>query len=116
MTMKLLGRLAAPVLLAGLGLAACATPERFTWGGYDASLYAYSKHPEQLAQFEKTLQQSIASGKASGRLAPGLQAELGYCYLGEGRKSDAVAQFKAEMASFPESAALMTRIISQIES
>lgn len=114
--MKFFGGLAAVALAGGLGLAGCATPETFNWGSYDASLYTYSKHPEQLAQFEKTLQQAIADGKASGRLAPGLQAELGYCYLGEGRKADAVAQFKAEMGSFPESTALMTRVISQIES
>jgi hypothetical protein len=115
MTMKFVGGFAALALAAGAGLSGCATPETFSWGSYDASLYAYSKHPEQLPQFEKTLQQAIANGKATGRLAPGLQAELGYCYLGEGRKTDAVAQFKAEMASFPESTALMTRVISQIE-
>lgn len=115
MTMRFAGIFAALAVATGLGLAGCATPETFSWGSYDASLYAYSKHPEQLPQFEKTLQQAIATGKASGRLAPGLQAELGYCYLGEGRKADAVAQFKAEMASFPESRALMARVISQIE-
>lgn len=102
-------------LSAGLSLAGCATPERFDWGNYDTSLYAYSKHPEQLPQFEKSLEAAIASGRASGRLAPGLQAELGYCYLGEGKKAEAVTQFKAEMASFPESAPLMTRVIAQIQ-
>ncbi len=114
--MKIVGGLAAFALIAGLGLSGCATPETFSWGSYDASLYAYSKHPEQLAQFEKSLEQTIANGKSSGRLAPGLQAELGYCYLGEGRKADAIAQFKAEMASFPESGALMNHIIAQIQS
>jgi hypothetical protein len=99
----------------GLGLSGCATPETFEWGSYDVSLYAYSKHPDQLPQFEKSLEGAIGAGKASGRLAPGLQAELGYCYLGEGKKAEAVAQFKAEMASFPESAALMTRIIAKIQ-
>ena len=108
-------KLLAIAVFAGAGLAGCATPERFAWGAYDSSLYAYSKHPEQLPQFEKSLQAAIDAGRAGGRLAPGLQAELGYCYLGEGKKADAVAQFKAEMASFPESAQLMTRIIAQIQ-
>jgi hypothetical protein len=101
--------------LAGAGLSGCATPQTFEWGSYDASLYAYSKHPEKLPQFEKSLEDAIGSGKASGHLAPGLQAELGYCYLGEGKKAQAVAQFKAEMASFPESTALMTRVIAKIQ-
>jgi hypothetical protein len=98
-----------------LGLSACATAETFEWGTYDAALYAYSKHPEQLPQFEKSLQAAIASGRNKGRVAPGLQAELGYCYLGEGKKVEAIAQFKAEMTSFPESSALMNRIIAQIQ-
>ena len=113
--MKPVHLLRALALVAGLGLSACATTETFEWGTYDASLYAYSKHPDQLPQYEKSLQAAIASGRAKGRVAPGLQAELGYCYLGEGRKAEAVAQFKAEMASFPEAAPLMNRIIAQIQ-
>ena len=113
--MNLTRGIVAVVLAAGLGLAACATPETFEWGSYDSSLYAYSKHPDQLAQFERTLQDTINRGRASGHLAPGLQAELGYCYLGEGKRSEAVAQFKAEMASFPESTPFLTRIIAQIQ-
>ncbi len=96
-------------------LSACATAETFEWGNYDAALYSYSKHPEQLPQFEKSLQAAIASGRSKGRVAPGLQAELGYCYLSEGKNADAVVQFKAEMTSFPESSALMNRIITQIQ-
>ena len=102
-------------LLGVLGLSACATPETFQWGSYDTALFAYSKHPDQLPKFEDALQDAIAQGRASGKLAPGLQAELGYCYLGEGKKAQAVEQFKAEMASFPESAPFMTRIISQLQ-
>jgi hypothetical protein len=101
--------------VAGLGLAGCATTEPFEWGNYDASLYAYSKHPEQLPQFEKSLRDAIASGRAQGRLAPGLQAELGYCYLGEGKRAEAIEQFKAEMTSFPEATPLMNRVIAQIQ-
>ena len=113
--MKAVHFLSGLALAASLSLVGCATPETFEWGSYDASLYAYSKHPEQLPQFEKSLQEAIASGRSKGRLAPGLQAELGYCYLGEGKKAEAIAQFKAEMTSFPEAAPLMNRIIAQIQ-
>jgi hypothetical protein len=113
--LKTTTKLWALALLCGAGLSGCATPQTFEWGSYDASLYAYSKHPDQLPQFEKTLETAIAAGRTNGRLAPGLQAELGYCYLGEGKKAEAVAQFKAEMASFPEATPLMTRIIAQVQ-
>ena len=107
--------LIALALALGLCLAGCATPQTFEWGNYDASLYAYSKHPDQLQLFERTLQETIDRGRASGHLAPGLQAELGYCYLGEGKRAEAISQFKAEMASFPESTTFMTRIIAQVQ-
>jgi hypothetical protein len=100
-------------LIAGIGLAGCATPDRFEWGNYDSALYAYSKHPDHLPGFEQALQGAITKGRASGRLAPGLQAELGYLYLGEGRRADAIAQFRAEMADFPESRPLLTKIIAE---
>jgi hypothetical protein len=102
-------------LLVAPALAGCVTPPPFEFGAYDTSLYVYSKHPEQLPQFEKSLQSAIHAGRGSGRLAPGLQAELGYCYLTEGKKSEAIEQFKAEMASFPESAQLMNRVIAQTQ-
>ena len=111
--MRVFQALGACTLLVSLGLAGCATPDRFEWGSYDSALYAYSKHPDHLPQFETALQDAIAKGRASGRLAPGLQAELGYLYLGEGKRADAIEQFKAEMADFPESRPLLTKIIAQ---
>jgi hypothetical protein len=99
--------------LPALGLAGCATAPRFEFGAYDTALYAYSKHPDQLAHYETALQEAIANGRTEGRLAPGLQAELGYCYLGEGKKQQAVELFKAEMADFPEARAFLSKIIAQ---
>lgn len=111
--MKYASRLLVVSAVLALGLSGCATPERFEWGSYDAALYAYSKHPERLPAYEDALQAAIARGRSSGRLAPGLQAELGYCYLNEGKKDAAMAQFKAEMADFPESRAFLSKIIAQ---
>ena len=111
--MRVSQALGACALVVSLGLAGCATPERFEWGSYDSALYAYSKHPDHLPVFEQALQNAIAKGRASGRVAPGLQAELGYLYLGQGRRAAAIEQFKAEMADFPESRPLLTKIIAQ---
>ena len=83
----------------------------FEWGHYDSALYAYSKHPERLPQFEEALRAAIARGNANHRLAPGLQAELGYCLLADGKKSEANELFKAEMTSFPESREFMEKIM-----
>jgi len=97
-----------------LSLGGCATTSsRFEWGGYDSALYAYSKHPDLRPGFETALRDAIAKGRAGGHLAPGLQAELGYLYLGEGKRDAAIAQFKAEMADFPESRPFLTKIIAQ---
>ena len=100
-------------LIAGIGLAGCATPERFEWGSYDSALYAYSKHPDKLPVFEQALTDAIAKGRADGHLAPGLQAELGYIYLGQGKRAAAIEQFKAEMADFPESREFLSKIVAQ---
>lgn len=104
-------------LIASLGATACATNQsRFEWGRYDTSLYAYSKHPEKLPIFESSLEEAISRGKEKGHVAPGLQAELGYLYLGEGKRAEAIEQFNAEMTMFPESRLFLTKIIAQSQS
>ena len=102
--------------LLSLSLSACATSPRFDFGNYDSSLYVYSKKPEQMAVFERSLHDAISRGRASGKLAPGLQAELGYCMLKEGKKSEALILFKAEMADFPESRTFLSKFVTQAES
>ena len=103
-------------ILAIVALSGCATNSRFEWGNYDSSLYVYSKHPDKLPVFEAALREAIQKGKAGGRIAPGLQAELGYCYLGEGKRAEALELFKAEVVSFPESRAFISKIIEQAPS
>ena len=111
--MKNICKLVAVTAILASSLSGCAAPGRFEWGSYDSALYAYSKKPDQIGRYKSALIDAIARGRASNRLAPGLQAELGYCYLLEGNKSAAVAQFKAEMADFPESRAFLTKIVEK---
>jgi hypothetical protein len=101
------------VLSAATTLAACATQTGFEWGSYDAALYAYSKNPEQLPRYEQALEAAIAKGRAEGRIAPGLQAELGYCYLSEGKKDAALRLFNSEVADFPEARPFLAKIIER---
>lgn len=94
-------------------LAGCATPSRFEWGGYEGSLYAYSKKPELRAQYRTALEKAIAEGSRTHRLAPGLCAELGYLALEDGDAPRAVALFEQEMAAFPESRPFLSNVVAR---
>lgn len=96
-------------------LAGCAPPTRFEWGGYQESLYLYAKAPDQRDAYRQSLEAAIDQGKKTNRLAPGLQAELGYLYLEEGDKARAIGLFQDEMTQFPESKPFMTDLINRIQ-
>lgn len=69
------------LLAAALTVTGCATPPRFEYGAYENSLYVYYKKPDTADKFEIALENAIKKGETSGRLAPGLYAELGYLRL-----------------------------------
>lgn len=109
--MRFLG--AAAAALTAACLAGCTTPAQgFYWGSYDQSLYAFSKRAEKRDDYAAALQKAIDRGRATKRLAPGLQAELGFLKLENGDVAGAVTLFEAEAASFPESATFMRRVIT----
>jgi hypothetical protein len=81
--MRFLG--AAAAALTAACLAGCTTPAQgFYWGSYDQSLYAFSKRAEKRDDYAAALQKAIDRGRATKRLAPGLQAELGFLKLENG--------------------------------
>jgi hypothetical protein len=104
-------------LVTGVGLslllAACATPSRFEWGGYEGALYAYAKKPTLRENYRQALQKAVDEGKRTNRLAPGLLAELGYLSLEDGDTIHAVQFFEAEMQAFPESRVFLTGVIAR---
>lgn len=103
------------LLLAGaLAVTACATPPRFEYGTYEPTLYAYYKKPEMADKFETALKKAIEKGEASGRLAPGMYAELGYLRLLQGDQPAAVEMFQKEAAAFPEANFFMTTIVRRL--
>lgn len=95
-------------------LTACAPTSRFEWGGYEQALYAYSQNPENRGVYKESLEKAIERGRARDAIAPGLLAELGYLHLEEGNSVEALKYFREERARFPESAALMDRVINQM--
>lgn len=99
--------------LVALSLGGCLPASRFEWGTYEGSLYAYAKRPDQKAAFRLSLERAIQRGVETNRVAPGLNAELGYLYLEDGEVARAVALFEEEMRLFPESRAFLTDVVSR---
>ncbi|WP_370650350.1 DUF4810 domain-containing protein [Brevundimonas sp.] len=112
--MRTIGRL----LLIGavLAVSACAPASRFEWGTYENTLYAYSKTPEAKEAYRNSLIAALRNGEASNRVAPGLNAELGYLYMEEGRTAEAIQYFEAEKRLFPESQRFMDGVITRLRS
>ncbi len=94
--------------------AGCAQQSRFVWGNYENSLYTYYKNPDQRAQYEATLVKAIELGKKSGKIAPGLCAELGYLQLENGNLLEAQKDFAEEMTLFPKSRPFLSNVVQRM--
>ncbi|MGJ3233251.1 MAG: DUF4810 domain-containing protein [Oceanicaulis sp.] len=92
---------------------ACAQQSRFEWGNYENSLYALYQNPEAASGHEESLRRAIERGEATNRVAPGLNAELGYLLWEQGRQAEAREYFLRERELFPESATFMDRYLDQ---
>jgi hypothetical protein len=113
---KFLRRAAALTLsAAALLVSACAPTTRFEWGNYEGALYAYAKKPETRPQYRAALESAIQKGRQTNRIAPGLQAELGYVLLEDGDKAGARVQFEGEMHDFPESKAFLKGVVDRLD-
>jgi hypothetical protein len=108
----LLACLAAAV---GVGLAGCAAPSSlYSWGGYEASLSSRYLQ-EDLPRAELLLRDTIAGAeRESRRVPPGAYADYGFLLYRRKDYEGAIRFFEKEKAAFPESAALMTRIVSRV--
>lgn len=92
-------------------VAACAPQSRFEWGNYENSLYALYQNPDAADGYEQSLRRAIARGDETDRVAPGLNAELGYLLHEQGRHAEAREYFLRERELFPESATFMNRYL-----
>ena len=90
----------------------------YNYGDYSESYYADVKEhsAESQLQLQKSIETAIENAKdsQSGRVAPGLYANLGYIYLKEGQNKKAIESFKKEKALYPESAKFMDRMIKKV--
>jgi len=96
---------------------ACAQNTIYYWGEYPNTLCQYRKDADEkslnnhIDQLEKII---TTSNRRHIRVAPGLQAELGYYYVQLGRVDEAIKLFNVEMEVYPESSVLMTKMIGKV--
>jgi hypothetical protein len=113
MTMKRRTQAIVGIAVVAFVLAACATPSRFEWGGYEGALYGYAKKPDLRPQYKTALTKAVEAGRKTNRLAPGLLAELGYLALEDGDVATAVTLFEEEMRTFPESRPFLQGVVAR---
>jgi hypothetical protein len=108
---------ASDALVALVMLTGCAAPTLYSWGHYDAVVYAtYAKPgavpPErQIELLEQDYQKARSENKP---VPPGFHAHLGYLYYQIGRLDQARQEFETEKANFPESAVFIDRLLARL--
>jgi hypothetical protein len=101
-------------LVIGATLAGCAPPALYQWGDYEDSLYRrYVK--EDIAGAEAYLRETIVAGELKSRVPPGVYADYGFLLYRRGDYAGAIEYFEKEKRVFPESAALMSKLIERIQ-
>ena len=112
-----LGLFFLPLLLL---VAGCSTHKQLYYYG-DYSQEYYSSKKELSAESRIALQHSIeeaiqnANNSTTGRVAPGLYANLGYLYLKANNTQKAIEYFEKEKALYSESAKFMDRMIQKVK-
>jgi len=94
-------------------------PPLYHYNDYSVSYYAHKKDmsEDSLLVLQKSIEEAIeAAGESnSGRVPPGMYANLGYIYLKGGKSQEAVGAFMKEKNVYPESAHFMDRMIKKVE-
>ena len=106
------------VLLATLGLSACAKPAIYHWGAYEDSLYKRYLDASESGQAEafKMLEATIQEAEAEhARVPPGVYADFGYLLFKQGEAEAAIIALRKEGELYQESKPLMDTMISRIE-
>ena len=103
-------------LIAAIALSACAGDTGlYEWGAYEAKLYDYSKKPDKREDYRSALLIAVAKGTEKNRVAPGLNAELGFLFLEDGDFKTAASYFETEQQLFPDSAYFLNAVISRAQ-
>lgn len=109
-----------PGVAALLLFSACSTQAPlYNYEDYSNSYYVHVKEPsdETALNLQKSMENAIeAAGKSrSGRVPPGMYANLGYLYLKGGQSARAIEMFNREKETYPEATQFMDRVIQKAE-
>lgn len=100
--------------------AGCATQQPlYNYEDYSSSYYDNVKAPsdETALKLQQSMEKAIeAAGESrSGRVPPGMYANLGYIYLKGGASAKAIEMFNKEKETYPEATQFMDRMIQKVE-
>lgn len=93
----------------------CAPTTRYTWNDYDNKLHKHYKNPAEYDQFIEQLKEVIESGEEDNKVPPGIYAEYGFALYEKGSYTEAAKYFKIENDKWPESRALMAKMIQNAQ-
>ena len=95
----------------------CSQKTLYYWGKYPHTLYDYTKKLDidSFDRHKEELENMInKSNRFNIRVAPGINAELGYMYLNSGDKKTAVQFFQKEVILYPESGSFLNQYIDKL--
>lgn len=91
----------------------------YNYGTYSASYYNYEQDlsAEKALELQKAIEETIANAhdSQSGRVPPGMYANLGYLYLKGGDSAKAIENFRQEETLYPESKRFMDSMIKKVQ-
>ena len=102
-------------LIAVVMLSGCVPPGLYYWGDYETSLF--ERYVENNPQHtDAYLTQTLLEAERQHRkVPPGVYADYGFLLYTRGDKAGAIENFQKERALYPESLALMNKLIERIQ-
>lgn len=96
-------------------MSGCTPKGLYYWGDYEESLYdRYVENDPQQA-YDHLKQTILEAESQKRRVPPGIYADYGFMLFSRGDLAGAITYFRQEQSLYPESTALMAKLISKIE-
>jgi hypothetical protein len=83
---------------------------KYSWGGYNKHLLSHFKKSD-IAALDKSLTADVQQAESNHKVPPGLYGELGFVKYEQGHYDQAIRYFEKERTLWPESAALMDKMV-----